>query len=64
MVLILDGNSGKGAHVLSEAGNLNCLMHLLRSDVISTLYLKLVYPHRRATCFELPSNKSSMVWSE
>ena len=31
MVLILDGNSEIGAHVLSKIGNLICLEHLFRS---------------------------------
>ena len=53
MVLILGGSSEKGAHVLSESGNLNCLRQFLR---LTAVYF---YKDLFITCPELPANTST-----
>ena len=63
MVLILDGNSEKGAHVRSHLCYLICLMHLFRSiTVINQMFFseKPIFHHACATCSELPSTIGTM----
>ena len=61
-VLILDGNSEKGAHARSNICHLICLRHSIRSSAVTkSFFFKsennfFLY----ALCSELPSNISTM----
>ena len=60
MVLISDGNSEIGAHVLSKkSGNLICLRHLFGSRAVANHFLP-IFLHTYETCSELRSNISTM----
>ena len=64
MVLILDSSSDRGAHVRSNLYYFMCLRHFIisrvvTSDIFSPKTHIFLYAH--ATCFELPSNISTMV---
>ena len=63
MVLIKDGNSEMGAHVLSKIGNLIRLIHSFRSTAITNLKLiqkRSEYVKTCALCFELLSDINTM----
>ena len=56
MVLILDGNSARGAHNCSDLGYLICIRRLFRSRADTNLFLKGVFILKCATCFKSPFN--------
>ena len=63
MLLILDGNSEIGTHVTSNLCYLACLKYLIRSRAATKRIFfseKTYFLYARATCFELPSNISTM----
>ena len=62
MILILDGNSEIVAHVYSKIGNLICLRHLFRVAII-IFKKRPILLHTCATCYELPSKISTIVWN-
>ena len=68
MVLILDGNLDKGAHVSNNLCYLTWLRHLIRPRAVTNRIFfcrKIpVFIHSCATCFELPSNLSTMGTSD
>ena len=61
MVLILDGNSLRGAHITRNISYSTCSRHLISSRAVTN---RVFYPkrpnflHACATCIELPSNIS------
>ena len=65
MVLILYGNSLRGAHVRRNICYLTCTRHLITSRAVSQIgdfYPKRpIFLHACATCNELPSNISNMI---
>ena len=64
MVLILDGNSKIGAHVKRNLCCSTCLRHLISSTAAQIGYFypkRHIFLHGCATCYELPSNISTMV---
>ena len=60
IVLILDGNSDTGAHVINNLCYFICLRHLIRSSAVTNRVFffseKTYVIHARATCYELISN--------
>ena len=64
MVLILDGNSYLGAHLGSNRCYLTCIRLLISSKTVKNRVFFLKRPlvlYACATCYELPSNISTMV---
>ena len=60
-VLILDGNSEIGAHMLSDLEYLICSRHLFTSRIVTNqIRIKINFPHTCIACSELPSNTSAM----
>ena len=66
IILILDSNTGKSAHIVGNLCYSIYLRHLIRLRVVTTRIFfsseKAYLIHVRATSSELPSNISTMTW--